>query len=302
VVPADKLKKLMQKQRETYESLKTYFAYSYAVQLAAEERDAGHLELGRRTPYALLLTEFRRMEGFSRLLGESGNQLSQPTLGNGQWKQLLAAFHAFDLLNRMMLSADEDVQAVLSETTALHVVLLRQTALGLRLNHPAFSETYRNYRSVAHILIGLFSAWRGSQDPDAWAIKESEREPEPGIEELKDLLSPTVVAAIDISLNAESAFQSRQILRKGGSLISEAYQVRLPKGLKVTKAKSACVALHSEELQVLRALKGLRDARRRGAKLPKWFSATPIQMLTSSTSKDALCNLIKCAREIGIQL
>lgn len=298
--PKSKATKLMRDQRKTDESLKASFAHSYAAQLRRLERSAGHLTIGGHNKYEQLVEEFRRLEGFSRLLGTAGIHLSQLTINKHEWSQLVAAFHVFDLLHRMLLAADADVRAVLSETTALHIVLLRQTVLGLRLNHPALSETCRRYRSVAHILVGLFSAWRGRRSPDVWALECSNLAP--GVEGLKDLLSPTVPAAIALGREAELAFRSSRIARKGEPTISEEYQVRLPESLKVPRSKQTFSALQSDELQLLLALKGLRDARRRRAKPPEWFIAIPIQSLTSASSDRAARELIKCAREIGVRL
>jgi hypothetical protein len=235
--------------QRTHDQLQTYLAFELAHELAAYETASDHRRKDLQK-YNEVYLDFRVISGFSRILTAGGNHVGRPTIQSGVWMQMMGAFCVFALFARL----GELRSRFLSERICQKVVLLRQKELGLRISHATLSKACIRYRSVAHLLVGLFGAMSmcGKRHGDDW-IKTNLKNP-PTLDLLTSMLGEHLREGVVRSHHLEMMFCRNKIKKRGGPLVRREYQVKLPKDLQVGRLKGSATLLCREELDLVAAM------------------------------------------------
>jgi hypothetical protein len=278
---ARKKAKLKDAQQVIYEQLKTYIAFELAQQLAAYER-AGAYRMADSEEYAKSHHDFRVIAGYSRILGEDGNLLARPRIKRSEWTRMMGAFCVYDLFSRL---GDTDGESALrSEGVSQVVVLLRQNEMGLSTNHATLSKACMRYRSIAHLLVGLFGAVCGDQNRDDWV--KSRMKSTPSLDQLASMLGEHLREGLVRSAKLAEVFSEKSIKGRGGPLLRREYQVKLPDELQVSEWKRPTSFISEEERNIIDALDAERATTARGERLER-------TRLTSSTARSEKETLLK---------
>jgi hypothetical protein len=275
--------KLKAAQKTTYEQLKTYIAFELAKQLAAYERIGLH-RMADAEEYNEAYLDFRILEGFSCILGQAGNLLARPSIKSGEWMQMMGAFCAFDLFARL---GDADSEGSLrSEGISKFVVLLRQNELGLSISHATLSKACLRYRSVAHLLVGLFGAMCGRQHRDDWI--ESQMKIIPTLDQLALMFGEHLREGLVRSVQLQKVFSGKKIHNRGGPLVNAEYQVKLPEDLQVGRWKRSASLVSEEERNIIDALDAERGTVRRGGEVDEHVKVYELTSSNARFKKEAL--------------
>jgi hypothetical protein len=275
--------KLKAAQETTYEQLKTYIAFELAKQLAAYERIGIH-RMADAEEYNEAYLDFRILEGFSRILGQAGNLLARPSIKSGEWMQMMGAFCAYDLFARL---GDVDSEGSLrSEGISKFVVLLRQNELGLSISHATLSKACLRYRSVAHLLVGLFGAMCGRQHRDDWI--KSQMKITPTLDHLASMFGEHLREGLVRSVQLEKVFSGKKIHKRGGPLVNAEYQVKLPEDLQVGRWKRSASLVSEEERNIIDALDAEPGTVRRGEKVNGHVKVYELSSSNARFKKEAL--------------
>ena len=296
---ARKKAKLEKGQEVTFEQLITYNAFELAKQIAAYERIGQH-RLADSEEYKEAFLDFRAIGGFSRILGEDGNFLARPSIKSSEWAQMLGAFCVYDLLARL---GDLDGEGSLrSEGVSQIVVLLRQNDLGLSITLATLSKACLRYRSVAHLLVGLFGAMCG-QHRDDWIRSATKNAP--SLDHLASMIGEHLREGLRRSVQLEKVFRRKHIKKRGGPLVKREYQVKLPANLLVGIWKRSASFVSVEERSIIDALDAERGTARREGKTQERVKVYELSSSNARSEKQALLERWRAssaAKNTGLQL